>query len=117
MDVQYSAEVRRSPERLAALQRISTQLPKVVTPRYAPEVRAAWDFVTDAATGDATRLALEDTFGRVWTDFTPNELANPLHVGLRLYHLWGDLLQVRSDQQHATVEAMVADFGSDSEGE
>ena len=49
------------------------------------------------------RLTIRDFTGEVSTDFAPDELQNPLHMRVRLYRLWGDLLQVRNNQQHQEV--------------
>ena len=104
MDVQYSPEVRQWAEGLKLLEQASTLLANILGPRSSQQVRAEWNRVQDHQGEALYRLTIRDYTGEVSTDFAPDELQNPLHMRVRLYRLWGDLLQVRNNQQHQQVE-------------
>ena len=99
MDVQYSTEARQSADRLTLLKQASTLLASILGPQSSQLVKAEWNRVQDDY-----RLAIRDFTDEVSTDFSPDELENPLHMRVRLYRLWGDLLQVRNNQQHRQVQ-------------
>jgi hypothetical protein len=63
-----------------------------------------------------SRLTIRDVTGEAFTDFADDELQNPLHMKVRLYRLWGDLLQVRNNQQHQQVQIISGQMTASPEG-
>ncbi|MHB1425769.1 MAG: hypothetical protein ACYC3I_21590 [Gemmataceae bacterium] len=115
MDVQYPPELRAPPE-MALLEQASTHLSDILGPQSSQRVKAAWTRLQDHKGRIFYRLTLQDDFaGKASTDFTPDELQNPLHMRFRLYRLWGDLLQVRNDIQHRKVESLSNEIATDQE--
>jgi hypothetical protein len=104
MDVQYSHEVQQWADGLTLLEQASALLADILGPQSSKQVKAEWDRVQDHQRRALYRLTIRDFTGEVSTDFTPDELQNPLHMKFRLYRLWGDLLQVRNNQQHQQVQ-------------
>ena len=104
MDVQYSPEARKEADQLTHLERASTLLGAILGPQSSQQVKAEWDRVQGRPGRTLYRLIIRDSTGEVSTDFAPDELENPLHMRVRLYRLWGDLLQVRNNQQHEQVQ-------------
>ncbi|MGA7496377.1 MAG: hypothetical protein WBX00_06565 [Isosphaeraceae bacterium] len=60
-------------------------------------VSASWQL--DERLEDNLWLEIEDWTGRVRTKFSLEELASPRQTSARLVRLWGDLLQVRAQEQ------------------
>ncbi len=115
MDVQYSPEVRQWAEGFPLLQQASTRLAAILGPQSSQLVKAAWDRVEDAQGRALYRLTIRDSTGEVSTDFTPEELQNQLHMSFRLPRLWGDLLKIRSDQQHQLVQLLSSQMPTEAE--
>ncbi len=88
---------------------VSAQLADVIGPQSSPIVSAEWAYSRDFRGRDLYRLSLEDHTGRVSTEFATSELANPTHLSVRLYRIWGDLLQIRSDLQMKAIESLRAE--------
>jgi hypothetical protein len=105
MDVQYSPESRRSPE-AALLEQASTLLADILGPQSSQLVKAEWTRVQDHQGRTLYRLTIRDHTGEASTDFAPDELQNRLHMGFRLYRLWGDLLQIRNNLLHQQVQIL-----------
>ena len=116
MDIQYSPEVRQSPDGLTLLEQASTLLAEVLGPQSSQKVKAEWDRVHDHKGRTLYRLTLRDFTGSVSTDFTSADLQNPMHLKYRLYRLWGDLLQIRNDLQHQKVLLLMGQVATESEG-
>jgi hypothetical protein len=116
MDVQYSPEARQWAEGLTLLEQASAFLADILGPRSSQQVKAEWDRVQDHRGRALYRLSLRDFSGEVSTEFTPDELQNRLHMKVRLYRLWGDLLQVRNTQQHQQVQIISGQITTGSEG-
>lgn len=110
MEVLYSPETRQSPDRLTLLQEASQRLAESVSPQWSQLLKAEWSCVQDLKGRTLYRLTLRDDSGEVYTDFTPDELPNALHMRFRLPRLWGDLLKIRNDQQHQQVQMLVAEM-------
>jgi hypothetical protein len=104
MEVQYSPEAQRWADGLTLLEQASTLLSDILGPQSSQLVKAEWNRVQDHQGRKLYRLTIRDFTGEVFTDFAPDELQNPLHMRVRLYRLWGDLLQVRNNQQHQQVQ-------------
>ena len=103
MDVVYSPEVQKWPEDLPRLQLASNLLAEILGPVSSGLVKADWQR-SDQNGHTLYRLTIRDFTGPVFTDFSRDELENPLHMRVRLYRLWGDLLQIRNNQQHHQVQ-------------
>lgn len=116
MDVQYSPEARQGADVLTLLEQASTLLPQILGPQSSQIVKAEWDRVQDHKGRTVYRLTIGDITGKVFTDFTPADLQNPMHLKYRLYRLWGDLLQIRNDQQHQKVLLLMGQGATESEG-
>jgi hypothetical protein len=113
VDVQYSPEVRHWPEELKLLEQASTLLPAILGSPSSELVKAVWSCVQDHKGGTLYRLTIRDFTGEVSTDFARDELQNPLHMRVRLYRLWGDLLQIRNNQQHQKVQSISGQITTD----
>lgn len=105
MDVQYSPEIQKQAE-FGLIRKISDQLNEVVGPQSSQIVKADWACVKDHRDRALYRLTLRDFTGEASTDFTLEELRNPIMVSVRLYRLWGDLLQVRNNVHHERVQLL-----------
>ena len=114
MDVKYSPGVKLLPTALQeSLQMVSAQLAGVIGPQASPMVTAEWDYSRDFRGRDLYRLSIEDHNGRVSTEFAASELANPTHLSVRLYRIWGDLLQIRSDLQMKVIDSLIPELAAD----
>jgi hypothetical protein len=102
MDVQYSPEARG----LTRVEQASNLLADILGPHSSQLVKATWSRVQDHQGRTLYRLTIRDFTGEVATDFAPDELENPPHMRVRLYRLWGDLLQIRNNQQHQQVQIL-----------
>lgn len=113
MDVQYSPAIRGLAGRFKQLEAITPKLSKAVAVMADPSVHAEWDLVFDEQGRELYRLSLLDTTDRVSTDFTSEQLNVPHHMTVRLHRLCGDLLQIRSDKQHAVTRELFAQMATD----
>ncbi len=104
MEVQYSPEARQWPGGLMLLEQASALLADILGPQSSQLVKAEWNRVQDHQGRTLYRLTIRDFSAEASTDFAADELENPLHMRVRLYRLWGDLLQVRNNQQHQQVQ-------------
>ena len=116
MDVHYSSEARQCPEELTLLEQAAALLTDILGPQSSEHVKAEWHRLQDHKGRTLYRLTIRDFTGQVSTDFAPDELQNPLHMRVRLYRLWGDLLQVRNNQQHQQVQIISGQITSGQEG-
>src|SRR5437899_12002625 len=103
MDVRYSPRAQQLSEGFVDLEQATKLLKDILGPQSQELVKAEWDCVQDNRDRTLCRLTIRDATGEASTDFTPDELRYPLHMRVRLYRLWGDLLQVRSNRQHQQV--------------
>jgi hypothetical protein len=97
-EVVYGHRLRQAKELLACAQQRSAQLEELLG-QSAPLVSAEWDRSEDAEGQPVVTLRLWDFTGSVTTVFDPKELESSAQMNQRLYRLWGDLLQVRSQEQ------------------
>ena len=112
LEVRYSLGLTGS--RLPRLEQVSEILAEAIGPESSPFVEADWKVVTDPRGRELYRLSIVDPHGGpVSTDFTPEELEIPLHMYVRLYRLWGDLLKIRSDKQHEKVRELFEQLATD----
>jgi hypothetical protein len=102
MEVKYPASIRQEDQNL--LQHASSLLEEVLGPQSSSIVRTEWRSVHDHRGRTLYRLTIGDFTGEASTDFGVDELKNPPHLRVRLYRLWGDLLQTRNEQQHRQVQ-------------
>jgi hypothetical protein len=116
MDVHYSPELRESGNGLPLLERDSTVLANILRAQSSQLVKADWNRVQDHKGRPLYRLTIRDFTGEVSTDFSPDELENPLHMQVRLSRLWGDLLQILNNQQHQQVQTLSAQIAAGSAG-
>ncbi len=116
MDVQYSPDARQSADGLTLLEQASTLLADILGPQSSQLVTAEWNRVQDHQGRTLYRLTIRDFTGAVSTDFAPDDLQNRLHMKVRLSRLWGDLLQVRNNQQHEQVQIISGQITTGQEG-
>ena len=116
MEVKSSPEPRQSVDESKPLQQAKTLLDTILGPQSSSLVTREWKPVPDHQGRTHYRLSLRDLTGEVSTDFAPDELENPLYMRVSLYRLWGDLLKIRSDQQHQRVQTLIGQMTSDLEG-
>jgi hypothetical protein len=116
MDVQYSPDARQWADGLTLVEQASTLLAEILGPQSSQLVKAEWNCVQDHQGRTLYRLTIRDNTGEVSTDFTPDELQNPLSMRYILYRLWGDLLQIRHNRQHQKVQLLIGQVVTESEG-
>jgi hypothetical protein len=97
-EVVYGYRIRQVKDLLARAQQRTLQLEEILG-QSASLVAAEWDNSEDAEGRPVVTLRLGDFTGSVTTVFDPKELESSPQMNQRLYRLWGDLLQVRSQQQ------------------
>ncbi len=115
MEVYYSPEARQWAKGWTLLEQATARLANILGPQSSQLVKAEWDRVPDRQGRPLYRLTIRDFTGEAATDFTPDELQNPLHMQVRLSRLWGDLLQIRNNQQHQLVQTLSAQLATASE--
>jgi hypothetical protein len=116
MEPIYSTEARQDADRFGLLKQASALLEEILGPESSQFVNAQWDRLEDHKGRTMYRLTIRDFTGQVSTDFAPDELQNPLHMRFRMYRLWGDLLQIRNNQQHQQVELISSQMAGDQAG-
>jgi hypothetical protein len=114
MEVHYSPETREWAAGFTLLERASTLLASILPPQSSQLVKAEWSRVLDPQGRPLYRLTIRDFTGEASTDFSPDELQNALHMKVRLARLWGDLLQIRNNQQHLHVQTISAEVAAGS---
>ena len=70
-------------------------------------VRARWDRVDDDRGRSLYSLKIADFSGEAEARFAPDELQDGTHMRVRLYKLWGDLLQARNRKQMEELQETV----------
>lgn len=116
MEIKYSPEVQQWVEGMPRLQQASNLLAEILGPQSSQLVTGDWRRLQDAKGRIVYRLTIRDFAGEAFTEFAPDELENPLHMKVRMYRLWGDLLQVRNNQQHQQVQIISGQMASALEG-
>ena len=98
MNTKYGEKLKSAHALLAQAEKATPLLQEVLGPS-ADQVTAEWDLSGDGSGRPMVTLRIADWTGAVSTEFAPQELAqqSPLRIGL--YHLWGQLLQARSEKQ------------------
>lgn len=114
MNVKYAANAQQGEEGYSLIQQATRRLEEILGPS-AELATAEWDRVADKMSRSLYRLTLKDFTGQVSTEFAPEELRNSLHMHVRLYRLWGDLLQHRSDEQHKIVQTISGQISGGAE--
>lgn len=84
--------------RLEALAQHASKVLDSVTGPSSQLVDAVWIERMDSKQRPVVLLELKDPWGSASTSFSPEELQQELQLKDRLYTLWGDLLQSRSDR-------------------
>ena len=114
MEVQYAPEVRQPADRLVLLQDASDRLIKIAPPS-AKLAKVEWTQTTNHRGQPIYHLTIRDDPEEATTEFTVEQLRNPLHMQYRVAELWGDLLQIRSDRVHAIAQKLVGELLAESE--
>jgi hypothetical protein len=117
MEVEYAEGIRERREEFALLEQASALLTKSVSRQSSPSVKAEWHLLPSGAGKTEYRLTIRDSYGQVSSDFTLDELRNSLHMRFRIPRLWGDLLQIRSDQHWREIERLSSQIASGQEVE
>lgn len=106
--VEFSPEIEQDAQLKSRLRRASDALAQVVG-TSAARVRARWKLATDEQGRSVVELELSDSLGAgtVSTEFAGDEFDNHWHLRRRLYSLWGDLLQHRSQRQFKELREAV----------
>jgi len=115
MNVTYPTNTQQE-EGYSIIQQATRQFEEILD-SSSGSVSVEWDRVPDERGRSRYRLTLKDFTGQVRTEFAIEELRNPLYLQVRLYQLWGDLLQRRSDEQHKVVQTMLSQISSGQEGD
>ena len=98
MNVTYNERAKHAVDRLALLQQATKQLEEVVG-RHSVSVNAEWDRTEDENGRPLYILRIVDGTDSAETAFAPDELKPSYHLQIRLYRLWGELLQARNERQ------------------
>jgi hypothetical protein len=106
-------EIKEVEEWRFAVERTNELLTDVLG-ASAPTVESNWDVSYDARKRPVIRLTLKDFTGSVSTTFAPGDLARGgSHLERRLYSLWGDLLEKRSQWQLQELKEAVDRLGGE----
>jgi hypothetical protein len=103
MNVAYSDRAKQVREYFELLQQVTERLKEVLGPSQ-DVVRAQWDQVEDDRGRSLYSLKISDFTGEVEATFTPEELQRGTHIRVKLYKLWGDLLQARNHKQREALQ-------------
>ncbi len=114
MEVQYSLEARQLLE-FPLLEQASALISQFPKSQSSQVVQADWKCVKDVRGRTLYRLTIHDLAGEVSTDFTADEIRIPLHVRVRIYRLWGDLLEIRNNAQHLQVQIISGQIAASAE--
>jgi hypothetical protein len=98
MKATYTDHGRPWPEGAHALEQATGWLEEAIG-SPSDRVTAVWDRTTDDKGRTLFDLRISDWTGAANARFEPNELQSPTHMRVRLYRLWGDLLQARDHQE------------------
>lgn len=98
MNVTYSQRAQQSQEARALLEQATALLEEILE-QSAGVVKTEWDRNEDEKGRSLFTLRISDSTGSVSTVFDLQELASPKRMRVRLYRLWGQLLQTRVDKQ------------------
>jgi hypothetical protein len=98
MNVVYDDRSKQVKEYFTLLQQATERLKDVLGPSSGL-VKAKWDRIEDERGRSLYSLTLSDFTGEAEARFAPDELQNSTHMRVRLYKLWGDLLQDRNRKQ------------------
>jgi hypothetical protein len=116
MNVKYATNAQQWGQGYTLIQQATRRLEEILGPSAAL-VSVEWECVVDKTGRSLYRLTLQDVTGPVSTEFAPEELMNPMHMHVRLYRLWGDLLQKQSDEQHKLVQTITGQINGGQEGD
>jgi hypothetical protein len=112
MKVIYSPKIRQEEGNLALLEQATSRLKEILGPT-ADLAEIEWDRTEDDRGRPFYTLTLRDLRDQAQADFSLEELKSAPYMRVRLYRLWGDLLQLRSDEQHRKVLELVAQLDED----
>src|SRR4051812_29758053 len=98
MNVVYHDRAKQGGEGYVLLQQATERL-KEVLGGSADSVRVEWDQADDERGRVLCTLTLRDHPDEAKARFAPDELTQPPHMRVRLYRLWGELLQARNHRQ------------------
>jgi hypothetical protein len=99
MKVTYGPKLQQSKELLGLAQKALPHLEDVLG-RSADRVMADWEWDIDTQNRPFLTLQLSDDYaGSVKAPLAPDELKDTTQLRIRLFHLWGDLLQAQSHKQ------------------
>jgi hypothetical protein len=97
-NVVYGEKLRQTEALLVQAQQATRLLEEILGPS-AGQVTAEWDRSDDPKGRALMMLRISDWTGAKSTAFDPWELEQPTQLRVRLYRLWGDLLQARNEKQ------------------
>ena len=97
VNVTYSENAKQTSEGLSLLEQATARLDEVLG-QSASLVRKEWDRREDEKGRPLFTLQISDWTGSAAASFSPHELKSPDHLRVRLYRLWGELLQGRVDK-------------------
>lgn len=109
MKTHVDPDLSADPALATAIQRATPILESVVE-ASADLVRAEWSLGRDERGRPLILLRLSDFTGSVVGHFAPDELGMPGDLRIRLYRLWGDLLQERSHKQLERVKSLLGEI-------
>jgi hypothetical protein len=108
--VTYSQRLRQVRDYLALAEQATAQL-EMIPGSFAHLVSAEWDLEEDERGRRRISLRLWDPNAEVRSSAAPEALKDSLYLNLWVNGVWGDLLAVRSDQQHRRVMELIAEMG------
>jgi hypothetical protein len=105
MKVTYSEKTKQPAASYSLLQQATGKLEEVVG-RHSVTANADWDLTEDAKGRPLYTLRVSDGSDSAKTSFAPDELTPSYFLQIRLYRLWGELLQSRTERQ---LQALTTD--------
>ena len=108
MNAVYTHKAKQWSEGFHLLQIATTLLTEIIGPS-GDIVTAEWDRTEDDNGRALYTLRICDPSGETKAKFPPEELNNRDYMRIRLYHLWGDILEKRS---HKQLEALLNTGGT-----
>lgn len=106
MNVAYSDRAKQAEGCFELLQQATGRLKEILGSAQ-DSVRAQWDQIEDERGRLLYSLKISDATEEAEATFAPDELQRRTHMRVRLYKLWGELLQMRN---HKLMEALREPF-------
>jgi hypothetical protein len=105
MNVIYLPAATQWGEGRVLIEQATRRLEEIMRPEAALAT-VTWDRVEDSQKRSFYQLKVKYFTWEATALFTPEQLQDHAHMHVRLYRLWGDLLQMRNDAVHRQAVAL-----------